>query len=231
MKRAFYLASILLLLLPSCGKEGVEESETIIPNTCSAELFYENGKIGLRILNAEGSMDLDAGLKVEFSLTGRTEYNTYDKIDGIVTFVNKTREYTEKKSFDYNKKIHVAKGESAEYFDVEELFGLIERHSDLTYYSANNGSIKCDYSFAFVETIEAVGTITFYRSQKQYLKDQQKAVTSDDPSISFSLSDPVDCKLELSLDKSIAMMSSKMYPSHIASFQAVFNDTQIPYSK
>lgn len=207
-----------------CQKENGEEPETVIPNKCAAELYCKDGIIGVRIIEASGSLDLDASIKVEFSLSGSTLFYQYASVGGEIVFIQKTKKYTSTESFSPKTKLHVVKGNSIALVDVETLFKPIEKQWDLSYSMDLAGNPKVNEVNALVETVDAVGTITFYRTREQVFKDQMKAVNSSDPTSSFSLTDPVECKMDVSLDKSMAFISSAKNPSQIVAFSAIIND-------
>jgi hypothetical protein len=224
MRRFSFVLIISLLMAAGCQKENGEEPETVIPNKCAAELYCEDGIISVRILEASGSLDIDASIKVDFFLSGSTVFYLYDWKDGSIVFTQKTKKYSSTESFSPKTKLHVVKGNSVALIDVETLFKPIERHWDLSYSLDAAGNPKANEVDAIVETVDAVGTITFYRTREQVFKDQMKAVNSSDPTSSFSLTDPVECQMAVSLDKSMAFISSAKNPSQIVAFSAIIND-------
>lgn len=216
------LISLMMLCL-SCEKEQKIEEEEFIPNSCSAELFYENGQIGFRVLKAEGSMDIAASLEFEFQMEGKTEFLDYDIVTQVTT--EKSKEYTASKNSHPSDRVHIASGEVMNIIDVKDLISAIEMNSDTQYVMKDD---KLDISFvhAYTTQIDIAGKATFYRTKDQVFKDQLAAVTSDNPGAATRLYDPVDCKLTMSLNANLFFINGELYPDKTPGVSVVF-DNQI----
>jgi len=221
MKRSlFYFGLFGLTMLMSCEKEQKEEDEKVIPNSCSAELFYENGQIGFRVLEAKGSMDITAALDVTFEVSGKADYFDYDFKTEQNT--EKTKEFKETINGHPSDRVHIASGEVMNLIEVKELISSIEGQS-ASQWIMKDGKLDISSVPAYTTNIDIKGTATFYRSKAQMLKDQLAAVTGDNPSSAFSLYDPVDCSLTMTLNASILLISGERYPDKIPVITVVFD--------
>lgn len=221
MKRSlFYLSLLGLTMLLSCEKEQKKEEEEFIPNSCSAELFYENGQIGFRVLKAEGSMDIAAALDISFEMTGEAEYYDYDFKTEQNT--KKTKEFKTTVKGHPSDRAHIATGEVMNIIDIKELISSIEGQS-ASQWIMNDGKLDVSSVPAYTTNINIVGNVTFYRSKEQMLKDQYAAVTGDNPGAAFSLYDPVECDLTMSLNANMLLISGEIYPAIIPITVVQFN--------
>lgn len=215
----------LLLICSACNPLNQQTKENYTPGTCKAEIFAEDGNLGIRILDYTGNMDLEADIDVSFKVSGYWNTNDYH-YEGNSPVLDPIREEV-KETFEYKSpiygKLHITKGQTVNMVKIDDLF--LRGNKKPSWIVTSDGSITGELVPAVIEAVNAVGTIKIYRTKTQQIKENLSELDID---VTLSLSDPVNCSLDLSVNNNALFISCSDDPQNLAAFAATINGKVVP---
>lgn len=179
----------MLLFIPlSCS---VKDDDNIqVPNSCTITVINQNGVFCLEITKVKGSRELEARVSGELTSYGRArgyELSTNDKYETIFVPAEKERKDRERS---VNCKELVKNGNLIPLFSINELSEKMSNQRAPLIFATEEGKEFAKYR---LERVEFTGTIQFYRSYDQMIKDQMSADLS---LTTVNLRSPLDCEVK-----------------------------------
>lgn len=179
---------LMLLFIPlSCS---VKDDDNIqVPNSCTITVINQNGVFCLEITKVKGSRELEARVSGELTSYGRArgyELSTNEKYETI--YVPAEKERTDRERSLYCKEL-VKNGNLIPLFSVNELNEKMSNQRAHLIFTTEGGKEIAKYK---LERVEFTGTIEFYRSYDQMIKDQMSADLS---LTTVNLRSPLDCEV------------------------------------
>lgn len=183
---------------PDNGKDGdKDKQEEVIPNSCSIEVFEPNtDELGFRVVEAEGSLDLEARISGTITAIGTPETliyeQEYDASSNTFYYLplTITHEIVDNvSSWDY--RFHVETGNSIMLLSKLKYDELMHNHKEYGLdVSGHSVAVPCILSH-----INFNGKIELYRTKKQLQKDYLSLSPEERLTFDKDYKGPVDCDI------------------------------------